>query len=87
MALPAAAQHSTAGGSLTIRWCLARHIVGPNQSTATDSAPSFREIAAQPSTTADSLDRYLSVGHALMPDFLLNSQERNALVAYISSLR
>jgi hypothetical protein len=44
-------------------------------------------IAAQPSTTADSLDRYLSVGHALMPDFLLNSQERNALVAYISSLR
>ena len=87
MALPAAAQHSTAGGSLTIRWCLACHIVGPNQSAATDSAPSFREIAAQPSATVESLDRSLSVGHTLMPDFLLNSQERNALVAYISSLR
>lgn len=87
LALPASAQDSRAGGRLAVRWCLACHIVGPNQSTATDSAPSFREIAAQPSTTADSPDRYLSVGLALMPDFLLNSQERNALVAHILSPR
>ena len=54
---------------------------------ASDSAPSFRVIAAGPSTTAASLDRHLSVGHTLMPDFSLSSQERNALVAYILSLR
>jgi hypothetical protein len=54
---------------------------------ATDSAPTFRAIATRPSTTAASLDRYLSVEHTLMPDFLLSPQERNALVAYILSLR
>ena len=85
--LPAAAQDSSAGGKLAERWCMACHIVGPNQSTATDNAPSFRGIAVRPGTTAGSLDRYLSVGHTLMPDFLLNSQERNALVDYILSLR
>ena len=85
--LPAAAQDSSAGVSLAVRWCMACHIVGPNQSTASDNAPSFREIAARPGTTAGSLDRFLSTGHTLMPDFLLSSQERNALVTYILSLR
>lgn len=87
LASPAGAQDTPAGASLAVRWCMACHIVGPNQSTATDNAPSFREIAARPGTTAVSLDRYLSIGHTLMPDFLLSSQERNALVTYILSLR
>jgi mono/diheme cytochrome c family protein len=85
--LQAAAQDSRLGGSLAVRWCMACHVVEPNQSKATDNAPSFRSIAARPTTTADSLDRYLSRGHTLMPDFSLSSQERNALVAYILSLR
>ena len=54
---------------------------------ASDSAPSFWVIAARPRTTAASLDRYLSTGHTLMPDFSLGAQERDALVAYILSLR
>lgn len=54
---------------------------------ATDNAPSFSAIAARPGTTARLLDRYLSQGHTLMPDFLLSAQERDALVAYILSLR
>ena len=87
LVFPAAAQDHSVGGRLAIRWCMACHVVEPNQSTATDNAPSFRAIAARPSTTAASLDRYLSVEHSLMPDFLLSSQERNALVAYILSLR
>lgn len=66
---------------------MACHVVEPNQSTATDNAPSFREIAVRPGTTAGSLDRYLSTGHTLMPDFSLSSQERDMLVAYILSLR
>ena len=87
LALPAAAQEPSAGRSLAVRWCMACHVVEPEQSKATDSAPSFRAIAARPDTTARSLDRYLSAGHTLMPDFLLSSQERDALVAYILSLR
>jgi mono/diheme cytochrome c family protein len=87
LALPAAAQDRSLGRSLAVRWCMACHVVEPNQSTATDNAPSFQAIAARPDTTPDSLDRYLSKGHTLMPDFSLSSTERNALVAYILSLR
>jgi mono/diheme cytochrome c family protein len=87
LALPAAAQELTVGRNLAVRWCMACHVVEPEQSTATDNAPSFRTIAARAETTARSLDRYLSTGHTLMPDFLLSSQERDALVAYILSLR
>ena len=86
-ALPAAAQDPGIGGALAVRWCMACHVVEPNPPTATDSAPSFPAIAARPSTTVDSLDRYLSTGHTLMPDFSLGSQERNALITYILSLR
>ena len=87
LALPASAQESSVGGRLAVRWCMACHIVEPNQTKATDNAPSFRDIAARPGTTAESIDRYLSTGHTLMPDFSLATQERNALVAYILSLR
>ena len=66
---------------------MACHVVEPNQSTATDNAPSFREIVVRPRPTAGSLARYLSTGHTLMPDFSLSSQERDMLVAYILSLR
>ena len=83
----AAAQSAEVGRSLAVRWCISCHVVEPNQSTATDNATSFLAIAARPGTTASSLDRYLSVGHTLMPDFWLGLQERNALVAYILSLR
>jgi mono/diheme cytochrome c family protein len=85
--LPAAAQDPSVGTRLAIRWCTACHVVEPNQSTATDNAPTFRAIAARPGTTASSLDRYLSIGHTLMPDVLLSPQQRDALVAYILSLR
>jgi mono/diheme cytochrome c family protein len=87
LSLPAAAQDPSVGHRLATRWCMACHVVEPNQSTATDNAPSFRAIAARPGTTPGSLDRYLSIGHTLMPDFSLSSQERDALVAYILSLR
>ena len=87
LALPAAGQDLSAGRNMAIRWCMACHVVEPNQSMATDNAPSFRAIAARPGITAAALDRYLSTGHTLMPDFLLSSQERDALVAYILSLR
>lgn len=87
LTLPAAAQGPSVGGRLAISWCMACHVVEPNQRAATDNAPTFRAIAARPGTTASSLDRYLSIGHTLMPDFSLSPQERDALVAYILSLR
>jgi len=86
-ALPAAAQDPAIGGRLAVRWCMACHVIERDPRTGTDTAPSFPAIAAKPTTTAAWLDGYLSTGHTLMPDFSLGSQERNALIAYILSLR
>ena len=84
---PAAAQNLETGSALAKRWCTSCHVVEANQRLATDSAPSFRAIAARPDTTAATIGRYLSQGHTLMPDFSLSTPERDALVAYILSLR
>ena len=84
---PAVAQDPGAGAQLAVRWCMACHVVESNPPRASDSAPSFRSIAADPKTTADFIDRYISRGHTLMPDFSLSAQERTALVVYILNLR
>ena len=63
------------------------HVVetGPGE-VASDGVPTFPAIA-EPSTTAESLNRYFSTAHTTMPDFSLSRAERDALVAYLLSLR
>ena len=86
--LPAAAQEPGVGGALAVRWCMACHVIEREPpGAAANGVPSFSAIAAKSSTTADSLDQYLSTGHTRMPDFSLSRDERNALIAYILSLR
>jgi len=86
--LPAAAQSAGGGGTLAEHWCMGCHVIERNPPTATSGgAPSFSSIAAKPSTTAAFLAQYLSSGHTNMPDFSLSRSERDALVAYILSLR
>ena len=71
-----------------MRWCMACHVIEREPpGAAANGVPSFSAIAAKSSTTADSLDQYLSTGHTRMPDFSLSRDERNALIAYILSLR
>jgi len=86
--LPAAAQAPGGGGTLAEHWCMGCHVIERVQPSAVaGSAPDFTAIAAKPSTTADSLARYLSSAHTNMPDFSLSRYERDALVGYILSLR
>ena len=67
---------------------MACHVIERAPTTgAANGVPSFPAIAVKSSTTADSLDRHLSTGHTQMPDFSLGRDERNALIAYILSLR
>src|SRR4051812_5142063 len=88
LSLPAAAQDSRNGRMLAERWCMACHVVEREPRSATaDGVPTFPAIAAKRGTTAASLSDYLSTGHTRMPDFQLSRDERNALVAYILSLR
>ncbi len=84
----AAAQGPADGRPLAERWCMACHVIERESPTlAPDRGPSFPVIAARPSTTPESLRRYLSTGHTHMPDFALSRYESDALIAYILSLR
>jgi len=86
--LPAGAQGPGVGGTLAEHWCMGCHVIEREPPSAVaGGAPGFSAIAAKPSTTADSLARYLSSAHTRMPDFSLSRYERDALVAYILSLR
>ena len=85
---PAIAQGPGFGATLAAHWCMGCHVVerAPKNASA-DGIPSFPAIAARPATTAEHLNAYLSTGHTRMPDFSLSTQERQALVGYILSLR
>ena len=86
--LPAVAQAPSVGWTLAERWCMACHVIERGRGTATSGdVPSFPAIAIRSNTTPETLDRYISVGHTHMPDFFLSRSERDALVAYILSLR
>jgi len=86
--LPVVAQDAAGGRVLAEHWCMACHVVEREPPGTPDAVvPSFSAIARTPSTSADSLDRYLSSGHTRMPDFKLSRDERNVLIAYILSLR
>ncbi len=49
--------------------------------------PSLAAIASIPSTTSMSLHAFLMTPHAKMPNYRLNSQEIDDIIAYILSLR
>lgn len=84
----AAAQGPAAGRPLAERWCMACHVIERESPTLSpDRGPNFAVIAARPTTTPESLRRYLSTGHTHMPDFALSRYESDALIAYILSLR
>jgi mono/diheme cytochrome c family protein len=54
---------------------------------AQGGAPAFVTIAAEPSSTEDSLLSFLDTPHASMPNLILSRADRHNLVAYILSLR
>ena len=68
-------------------WCSDCHQVDPRpQGTASDAVPSFRAIAATPSTTVLSIRAFLRTPHDVMPDYRLTEAQIDDLSAYILSL-
>ena len=86
---PLAAQNSRssveAGRSLASQWCSGCHAVEPK--TVGIFAADFVEIAKLPSTTGLSLKVFLRTSHRNMPNFILQPDEANDIVAYILSLK
>ncbi len=78
------------GAALARTWCANCHVVGTGGGQTPpsgDAVPSFRAIAAMPSTTALSLRVFLQTPHGRMPDFSLSRNETDDVIAYILSLR
>ena len=74
-----------AGRNLANQWCTGCHAVEPK--TVGIFAADFTEIAKLPSTTALSLKVFLQTSHPSMPNFILQPDEANDIVAYILSLK
>ena len=86
---PLAAQNAPdpveAGRRLAVQWCSGCHAVEPK--TVGLFAAGFAEIAKVPSTTTLSLKVFLRTSHNNMPNFILQPDEADDIVAYIMSLK
>jgi mono/diheme cytochrome c family protein len=75
------------GETLAQRWCSECHAVKAGQTSPNPKAPPFAAIAAEPSATDYGLHVFLKTTHATMPNFKINADDIDDLVAYIRSLR
>jgi mono/diheme cytochrome c family protein len=68
--------------------CAACHVVARGQLVSPNSeAPPFPLLAATPGMTTIALTAALSTSHRLMPNIILQSDERRDVIAYILSLK
>jgi len=74
------------GHRLAMRWCVACHVVGPDQQRAGDAAPTFARIARINGFDKHKLEARLIAPHPPMPALTLSDEEIDALVAYIQTL-
>jgi cytochrome c len=76
------------GHQLAQAWCTSCHAVEPGQIAGPYAdVPSFAAVARMPSTTASSLNAFLSTPHGDMPDIKFTDKQRADVVTYILSLR
>lgn len=74
------------GEQLAREWCSNCHLVGPDQTSGGDSAPTFNSIAETAQERNDDLRAWLADPHPPMPNFDLTVREIDDLLAYIESL-
>jgi mono/diheme cytochrome c family protein len=68
--------------------CVECHVVARDQKVSPNSeAPPFPMIAATPGITSIALTAALLTSHRLMPNIMLEADERRDVIAYILSLK
>ena len=75
-----------AGLTIVQAQCIQCHALRPGASPHLD-APSFFVLANTPGMTGRALAVALQTSHETMPNFVLERQDRDNIVAYIMSLR
>jgi mono/diheme cytochrome c family protein len=76
-----------AGESLASKWCAQCHAVRGNRPSSNPAAPTFLELAAEPSITEYSLRALLRSPHETMPQIKLTPDQMDDIVGYILSLK
>ena len=75
------------GRRLAERWCSSCHLLDAGGTRPGSDAPTFRQVAQLPSTTALALRAFLRTTHGGMPDIVLTPAETDDLIAFIMSLK
>jgi len=76
------------GRALAQRFCAECHAVGKRDGDSPNAeAPSFDAVASTPGMTAMALDVFFQTPHKAMPNLILKSDQKNDLIAYITSLK
>jgi mono/diheme cytochrome c family protein len=84
--VPASAAGDAAEGEkIAERWCASCHVV-EGKAMASDKAPAFAALAADPAKSEAYLKGWISNPHPPMPNFNLTRQTVDDLAAYIRSL-
>jgi mono/diheme cytochrome c family protein len=85
-AIPASAAGDAAEGEkIAQQWCASCHVIG-RKPMASDKAPAFAALAADPAKSEAYLKAWITNPHPAMPNFNLSRQTTDDLVAYIRSL-
>jgi mono/diheme cytochrome c family protein len=76
------------GAEIARSICATCHVVARGQHAAPNSqAPPFPTIASTPGMTSIALSAALMTSHRLMPNIILEPEQRRDVIAYILSLR
>ena len=84
---PGSSADLAAGESLAEQWCSQCHGVRPGRLGPNLSAPTFPEMAAEPSITEYSLRALLRSPHDTMPQITFTPDQMDDIVGYILSLK
>jgi len=76
-----------AGKDLAEKWCVECHGIRADRLSPNLDAPTFPELAAEPSITEYSLRALLRSPHETMPQITFTSDQMDDIVDYIMSLK
>jgi len=82
-----AAPDAANGQAIAERWCQDCHIVAEGQNAATDNAPSFPKLAADPARSEEYLRAFLLAPRHPMPPLELSAEQIEDVLAYFGALR
>jgi cytochrome c len=76
-----------AGKYLAQKWCAECHSTGGDRLSSNLAAPTFAELAAEPSITGYTLRAFLRTPHETMPNIRFTPDQLDDIVDYIISLK